>query len=803
MISNFLTTALRSLLRQKYYSLINLVGLSVGIAAFLLIALYVQHELGFDKHLSNRNNLFRIIEIQNEPGVGEQHVAITMGPLAAALKADYPQVVDVVRFMPGFDIQVVSYGNKNFRERGLFYTDPSVIKMFDVKLLQGNPVTALKEPMSVILSEKTARKYFGTIRSAIGKSMMLGKRSFLVTGIMKNQPVKTHLFFDILVSISSVENLPDFEWMKGWGSNSLITYIQLDKSASQQIIEKGLPGFLKKYVFSQEEGWEFLEMYLQPMNDVYLDSQHIKFQNVTAAGDISLVIVFSVIAVLILLIACVNFINISIARSVKRAKEVGMRKVLGANRLSLVYQFISESFLVTFLALFVAVGLVELAIPELNKLLSTDFHIDFLGNYLFNAGLFTLLIIISLASGSYPAFYLSRFQPVMVLKGGVNIKGSTAGYLSKGLVIFQFFISVGLMFSVLVINDQVNFMKKKDLGVSYRDAVFVFFSDEEDGNKFEPFRTELLNDTRIRSVSGCSFLNGVSGSQGPVFADDSAKTKLTVRFGYVDYDFFEAMGIRFVSGRNFDRNNVSDRGGAVIINQAAARKLGWDNPIGKKFRTVLGADTTTKPEVIGVINDYHYFSMRSLIEPAVYVFNPERFRGLLIGYNPKSDQQVLQKFIEHKWHRYFPGTPFQPILADEFVSESYKNDQKLSSLFIYFTTISALLSVLGLFGLTSLLIEQKTRIIGIRRVLGGSVWRITSQLVRDYMILVVIAGVIALPVTWYLLDKQLSQFAYRIDIGILHMTTAVLLLAVIAFITIIYKAFHAANANPVQALKYE
>jgi putative ABC transport system permease protein len=803
MISNYLTTSLRNLLRQKSFTLINLSGLSVGIASFLLIALYVQHETGFDKHLSKRDNLFRVVEIQNEPGVGEQHVAITMGPLAGSLKADFPQVTDAARFMPGFDIQVVNYGDKFFRERSLYYVDPSVISMFDVRFLQGDPNTALAEPMSVVLSEKTAIKYFGSTKSVIGKSMMLGKRSFLVTGIIEEQPATTHFFFNILVSISSVENLPDFEWMKGWGSNSLITYIQLDSPSSEAFIEKAFPDFIKKHVFSQNEGWEFLEMYLQPLNEVYLKSQHIKFQSVSASGDINLVIAFSVIAILILLVACINYINISIARSVKRSREVGIRKVLGADRLSLVYQFISESFLLTLLASLISVGLVELALPEMNKLLATDFNLDFSGNYIFNIGLFALLILISLASGSYPAFYLSRLQPVNILKGGKNIKGNSSSYLSKGLVVFQFIISVGLMFSVLVINDQVKYMQKKDLGINYRDAVFLYFGNERDTQRFEPLKVDLLKNSGIKSVAGCSFINGVSGSQGPVFVDDSAKTKLTVRFGYVDYDFFDAMGVTIYTGRNFDRKIVVDKGGTAIINQAAARELGWDNPIGKKFKPVMGADTTIKTEVIGVVNDYHYYSMRSLIEPAIYIMSPDRFRGLLIGFYPRTDQQKLLKFIEDKWRSYFPGTPFQPVLASEYAADNYKNDQKMFSLFVYFTIISGLLSILGLFGLTSLLIEQKTKIIGIRRVLGGPVWRITAQLIRDYMILVFLAGIISLPVTYYLLDQQLNQFAYRIHISAYHMIFSVALLSVIAFLTIVFKAYRAANANPVEALKYE
>ncbi|MBL7903892.1 MAG: ABC transporter permease [Bacteroidales bacterium] len=803
MFSNYLTTALRNLLRQKSYTLINLFGLSVGIAAFLLIALYVQHETGFDTHLEHRSNIFRVVEVQNEPGVGEQHVAITMGPLAAAMKEDFPQVTDAVRFMPGFDIPVVNFGDKHFIERNLYYADPSVIKVFGIDLKQGNPSVALSEPMSVVMSEKAAVKYFGSEKHALGKTMLLGKRNFTVTGIMENQPERTHLFFDILVSMSSVENLSDFEWMKGWGSNSLVTYVSLDSPSSQSVIEKAFPEFLKKHVFSTDEGWEFLEMYLQPLPDVYLRSKHIKFQMVSAMGDINLSVAFSVIAVLILLIACVNYINISIARSVKRSREVGVRKVLGADRQSLIYQFISESFILTLLASLFSVGFIELALPEMNQLLSTSFHIDFTGNWLFNIGLLLLIVVISIISGSYPAFYLSRLQPVEVMKGGRG-SGSTRGsYLSKGLVMFQFIISVGLMFSVLVINDQVRFLQNKDMGISYRDAVFLSFGNEQGISSYQPLRDELLKNPDIRFVSACSFINGVSGSQGPVFVDDSASTKLTVRFGYVDADFFNSMNVKFTQGRNFSRDIVSDEGRTVIINEAAARKLGWSNAIGKKFKPVMGADTSVSTEVIGVVRDYHYFSLRSLIEPAVYVVSPERFRGLLIGFHSRSDQQKVMKTIEEQWLEFFPESPFKPLLASEFAREAYKNDQNLFSLFIYFTIISGLLSVLGLFGLTSLLIEQKTKTIGIRRVLGGSIRKITAHLIRDYMLLVLSAGIISLPVSYYLLDKQLDQFAYHISISVWHMLLSVLLLAFVAFVTIVVKAYRAARANPVDALKYE
>lgn len=803
MFSNYLTTALRSLVRQKYYALINLFGLSVGIASFLLIALYVQHEMSFDTHLRNRERLFRVVEKQNEPGVGEQHVAITMAPLAGRMKEDFPQVTEAVRFMPGFDIPIVSYREKNFREKGLYYADPSVMELFEIDLINGNPETVLSDPRTVLMSEKAAIKYFGQAANALGKTLLMGKRGFTVTGVMKDQPENVHMFFDILVSISTVEGLPDFEWMKGWDSNSLITYVQLDKPESQKIIEKGFPDFLKKYVFSKEDGWQYLEIYLQPVSDIYLQSQHIKFQNISARGDRNFVIIFSVIAILILIIACVNFINISIARSFKRAREVGIRKVLGADRLSLIYQFISESFLIALVSLIFAIGLLELALPGLNTLLGTSFYIDFKGNLLFNAGLMVILILISIASGAYPAFYLSHYEPARVLKGSISMKGSGAGILSKVLVVFQFMISVGLIFAILVNYAQVNYMRTKKLGISYENAVFVPFGENEASGRIDFIREELLKNPAIKAVAGCSYINGVSGSQGPVLVGDSANTKLTVRFGYVDYDFFGAMEVDFAEGRNFSREVQSDAGGAVILNEAAVRKLGWTNPIGKTFRYVMGADTAIRPQVIGVIHDYHYYPLRSLIEPAVFVLATDRFRGIVVRFHRQSDKEKVVAFVEDKWKAMFPGTPFQAVVAQEFAAEGYKNEKTVFSLFIYFAVISVALSCLGLFGLTSLLIEQKTRNIGIRRVLGGQVWQIALRLVKEYMLLVLVAGTIALPVTYALLQRQLDQFAYRIEIGILHMVLSLVIILIISFVTIVFKAFKAANANPVESIKYE
>lgn len=800
LILSYLTTSFRNLLRQRTYLIINLAGLSVGIAAYMVIMLYVSHERTYDHHIELRENMFRVVEVQNEPGVGNQHVAITMGPLAKELKNTFPQIKETVRLMPAFNISSVQVGSKLFRETNMSYADPSVISMFSVKLLKGNPALVLKQPNSIILSEEIAKKYFLTTEKAFNSVIMLDDKPFRVEGIMEDQTRHSHLYFNMLISMASIENTTEFEWMKHWGSNSLITYVLLDDKSNAAEIEKGLPQFIKDKIFSQNEGWEFLEMYLQPVNEVYLKSQHIKFQMAASLGDSNTVTIFLIIAILVLLIACVNYINISLARSVKQAREVGMRKVLGADRMSLIYRFISESFIITLIAILFSVGILELVLPEINQMLGTEFSLDF-REPLFNIGLVILLAVISLISGAYPAFYLSRFQPVNVLKGGIAT-GGRQGYLSKGLVVFQFAISIGLIFSILMINDQIRFIQNKDLGIKYENSLFLFFG-QGDYKKLEILKQELSKNPAIKSVAGSSFMNGVSGSQGPIFIDDTANTRLAVRFGFVDEDFFKSMNVELVAGRNFDPTIHSDSAGAVILNQSAMRELGWTDFNGKKLGASADGDSLFKPKVIGVIKDYHYYSLKTLIEPAAYFYIPERFRGVTVKYSSQLSRQQIESQIDKVWKELFPKTPFQSVSSDQFLYDSYKSDFKTRTLFVYFAIISMFLSCLGLYGLTSLLIEQKTKIIGIKKVLGSSVYSIIMDLIKDYIMLVTLAGIIAIPISIIFIQRFLEDFPYRVNISIPNILIAIISAIIIAFITVIFKAGKTANSNPLEALKYE
>ncbi len=799
---NYFKTASRSLLRQRGYTLINVSGLSVGFAAFILIFLFVRREVSFDRHIEKHQRIFRVVEIQNEPGVGEQHVAITMGPLADALKRDFPQITAVMRLMNAWNYSNVSINDQVFRENNMYYADPSIIGMYGIELLSGNPQKVLEDPHSVLLSESVAEKFFGSVEGASGKSLQLGGQSFRVSGVMKDLPETSHLFFNILIPFSVVEKNPDFEWLKGWGSNSLITYVELDNPASAQEINDQLDDFLQRHVMADGKTWQYLEMYLQPMDEIYLHSGHIKFQDVTHSGNAEIIVIFIAVAFLILLIACVNFVNISIARSVKRFREVGMRKVLGAGRQSLIFQFISESAIVTFISVIISLGLIQLVLPEMNTLLGTDFALKSVFTPGFSLSLGILFIIISLISGAYPAFYLSGLQPVDVFRGLPGARRGRSALLSKLLVTFQFTISIALIFCVIVISRQINFIRHKDLGINYEDALFVRL-ERDNTFKMNTLKTILLSNPEILSVAASTNINGVAGNQGPAFVDDSAHTKIYVRYGYVDPVFFDAMKIPVIAGNNFDPSLSNYQG--VIINEAAARSLGWDQPIGKRFRFEM-EDTVRIAPVIGVVKDYHYYSLRSPIEPALWAWIPEELSGVVIKYrhpeNPDKKENLM-KFIENSVKSVFPSTPYTSTEGTTFALNSYQSDEVTYKLFIYFAAISLFLSCLGLFGITSLLIEQRTKVIGIRRVMGASVKQMAAWLIKDYLLLVLLAGALALPLGYYIMSMQLESFAYRIQFSSFYFILPVATGLVIAFGSIIAKIWQAARVNPVEALKYE
>lgn len=802
MLRNYFTIALRRLFRQFSYTAINVTGLSVGVAAFLMIMLYIQYHLSFDQHLPELDQWYRVVQVQQADGIGEQHVAFNMGPLSERLKSDLPEVVDACRIM-NWGAQSVKVNDTYFSQENVAWTDPSIFGFFGIRLLQGDASQALNEPASVVISETVAKKFFGSADDAMGKTLELNNETgYLVTGIMEDQPLTSHMQLEMLVAYLSA--LKSYPWLEGWGSNSMSVYVKLDEGADQKLVTEKIKQGIEDFYMETERGGFPPGMYLQPVADIHLRSSHIKFQNNYQQGDFRLVLVFVVVGILIILIACINYINLAIARSVKRAKEVGVRKVMGANRSNLVYQFMGESMIISMLALILSLVIVEFSLPWLNSLLDTQFRIQFVSNSVFNIGLLGIWVFISLFAGIYPAFFMSRYQAIDVLKGGLGSKSvkGTKSFFGKALVVFQFTVAITLIFVVVVTNRQIRYVMAKDVGYNYEKVLAVYLQGGNSEQKAAHLKPLFEQISGVEMVAAASFINGVAGNQSTIHADDSAGTALMARFGYVDEDFFPLMQIPVIKGRYFSKDFPSDQREGVILNESAANYFGWDDPIGKRFRPIYGDDSLTRRSVIGVISDYHYYSVHNKIEPAIWYINPPGFYTLAIRFSGVEIKELAER-LEAVWNQHYPNAPFDYVVAAERLERQYRNDKNSLNLFTVFTLLSLMISMLGLYGLTALRVEQRTREIGIRKVLGGSTGQIVQMVLREFLVLVLVAGVIALPLGYLAANQMLSQFAYSITTGPLDALVSLLAASVIAFFTIIFHARRAAQANPVHALKYE
>jgi putative ABC transport system permease protein len=666
-------------------------------------------------------------------------------------------------------------------------------------LLDGDTATALMEPNSIVMSEKNAIKYFGSVDDALGKVVELNNfTSFKVTAIMKDQPLNSHYRMEMLVPFAYMESR--YSWLKSWGTNTMATYIRLKEGTDEIKLHDKFAEWLLTYI-TPENPETMFKLYLQPIEDIHLRSNDIKFQTNFNQGSIKMVYLFSIIAILILVIACINFINIAIARAFKRAKEVGMRKVLGASQLNLMYQFLGESIIITSVSIIFAMGIVHMLLPIFIDILGIDLEINFMNNQLFNIGLLGILLFVSLASGSYPAFYLSRFKPLQTLRGSLNKKAGGSGNISKILVAIQFVISICLIFSVMVIYNQLHYVMNKDMGFNFKDVIGIPLLTNKSPEDVKQIKNELRLHPNIIDMAQCADINGVSGNQSTLSIDDTMNTRITCRVGYVDYNFFKMMEIPVVLGRDFSREFATDINSAVIINEAALEYLDWDNPLEMSFMPFSG-DTITKKRVIGVIRDYHYYSLHSKIEPAVYIIDPEQSRTMIVKLS-QQDQNETIKYLEETWISLFPAVPFEYSFATDILKEQYQDEENSLMLFTYFTILSIIISCLGLYGLTTFLVEQRKKEIGIRKVFGGSARQIIILLIRNYLLLVFIAGIIASPIAWYIMDRSLESFAYRIAISWYYFVIAIIVAAIIALLTIIFHAAKTALINPIEALRYE
>jgi putative ABC transport system permease protein len=800
MFKNYLKIALRNLGKYRIYSLINIVGLSIGIACCLLILMHITDELSYDKYHKNAERIYRVTyELDNHGKT--TYTAQTPAPLGPALLKEYPEIKDCVRFFRS-DV-LLNRGEKRFFE-ALHFADESIFDIFTFPFLKGNADTALEEPNSIVLTEESAEKYFGD-DDPINKILTVNSnRDFIVTGVLKKIPRNSHFRFDFLVPIEAYFQI-DPGRREDWGYIYYYNYLLVREGFSPGDFEKKLPPFVMKYIggnfrdlFGEniDQVPSLYKFHLQPLLRIHLHSN--LEDEMEPNGNITYVYIFSTIALFILFIACINFMNLSTGRASSRAKEVGIRKVVGARRAELIKQFLGESFLLSFISLLLAVVLVELFLPVFNSLSGKELSVSFFGNGTFLVAFLGIFIAVGILSGSYPAFLLSAFIPVDVLKGRVTAKVSTA-LVKKGLVVFQFAISIILVVGTVIIHNQMFFVQNKNLGFDKEHLVVVRDQNRRVVLRYESFKNELLKNPNIIATSGSS------GLPVNIFSKQTARPMgagfdeaILMPVIAVNYDFIDTYGLELVSGRKFSKEFKTDSREALIINEATAEKFGWEDPIGQRMDIIGGR----KGRIIGVLKNFHISSLHEMIEPLVLYIQSYFCQYYSIRIRSEDIPHTLG-FIEKTWRDFAPARPFEYSFLEDDLDQLYRAEMRLGKIFFYFTILAIFIACLGLFGLSSFTAEQRTKEIGIRKVLGASIGNIIFMLSKEFTKWVLVANIIAWPVAYYVMSRWLQIFAYRTSISVWIFILSAALALFIAFFTISFQVVKAAVVNPAESLKYE
>ncbi|MBD2753496.1 ABC transporter permease [Spirosoma validum] len=810
MLRNYLKIAWRNLVLHKAFTAINVIGLAVGLATCLLIVLFVLHELSYDRYHANADRLYRMT-IHGQVGGKEINTAEVSVPAGPALIQDYSGVEAFTRLRQDGTF-IVKHDHESFKEEHVVFADSNVFNIFSIPLLKGrgagtNPKTVLTEPNTVVITETIARKYFGE-QDPIGQTLTLGTAGlFRVTGVCQDVPSNTHFHYDIFGSIRSIQ------LRNTWLSSSCFTYVLLRPGYSINNLQAKMPELVKKYIGSEIQelfGISLAEFtrkgdvfgfHFQPVTSIHLHSD--LEGEIEPNSDIKYVYIFSIIAVFILLVACINFMNLSTAGSAGRAKEVGIRKVLGSVRQQLVGQFLSESILVTFIALLVALGIVVAVLPSFNQLAGKQFGISAFTSGWMLPGILLTCLLIGLLAGSYPAFFLSAFKPVSVLKGSVRA-GFRSGWLRNTLVTTQFVVSIGMIIGTLVVYQQLHFIQNKKVGFD-KDQVLVLHDTYALGPKANAFRAELTKLSQVQAVTQAGYLPaGASNSGNDGFQSENGSSPTTTyreKTYYIDENYLPTLGISLAQGRNFSKAFPSDSS-AVLINEAAAKRFGWKNPVGQRLSTLGNGSPESRHvyTVIGVVKDFHFESMHQRIAPLVMVYGADNYQMALRIRT--TDIPGLLKTLEQRWKAQ-TDNPFAYSFLNERFNTVYQSEQRVGQLFGIFAGLTVLISCLGLFGLAMFTAQQRTKEIGVRKVLGASVASVVALLSKDFLKLVVIAIVIASPLAWYAMNRWLQDFAYKIDLSWWVFALAGFLAIGIALVTVSFQSIKAALTNPVKSLRSE
>lgn len=792
MLKNYFKTAWRNLMKSKIFSLINILGLTIGITVCMMIFLFIMNEFSVDNFHKDGDRVYRVMREFESEGKS-QSVSYLSGMYEPALLNDFKgQIETAVRVNPNNNL--VTIGNQSFNEKREIDADDNFFTFFSFPLIKGDPHKVLKEPHSVVLTETTAKKYFGSIDNAFGKVVVLNQDIPLtVTGIAKDVPVNSHLVFDLVVPLSNFKTMGR---MTTWINNGLYTYVKLAPQVSEAQVEKQFPQFMEKYMGKdmRQFGLHFT-LSLTPLRDIYFEN--LAFDG-ARHGDKTVVYIFLSIAVLILLIACINFMNLSTIRAAERSKEVGLRKVLGALRNNLVWQFIGESVLLTAISCLLAVGLLLLAMPWYNQLLGYSLVISWssLPIYLFLVG---VIIIVGFLAGSYPAFFLSAFSPIQALKGKLKLGKSGASF-RQVLVVVQFSISVFLIVGTIIISKQMGYLKNKQLGYNKEQTVIVPIDNDDIYKNMNSFKTELQNKGAVTSVS---LMSGEPGGyfDQHMFDVQDQNERWIARTEFADFEFIKTLGLKIIAGRDFSAQFPTDTTNAVVINKTAATKLGWtpQQVIGKWIQNTIRDDA--KRRIIGVVADFNFQSLRDDIEPLVISPAMDRRRAL-VKLKPGNIQASVE-LIKKAYAQAAPAYPLDYTFLDEQFGEMYQKDIRQKTILTVFSCLAIFVACLGLFGLASFTATKRFKEIGVRKVLGSSVQGIVVLLSKDLLKPVLIATCIALPAGYYAMNTWLQNFAYRTPMDWWIFVLAAVITFGIAVITVSIKAVAAASANPVESLRTE
>jgi putative ABC transport system permease protein len=787
MFKNYLLVTVRNLKKNSTYSLLNIIGLAIGMTAFILIALYVQYELSFDKHHKNADRIYRVVREER---------AFTPAPLGPALKEKIPEVDSVARILRSSHT-LISREQNHFLEEEFYWADPETFEIFSIPFISGNPETALDDPSSIVLSQKSAKKYFGDA-DPMGKILTVSERyEFKVSGVFGDMPANSHFVMDVVVPYEMYFRITNND-ITNWRSNFSYTYFLLQEGSDPIGMESKISPLIEAPLFKAYGYKEpYPKMYsIQPVTEIHLHSH--RMQEIGVNNDIKYIILFSSIAFLILFIACVNYMNLATARSLRRGKEVGLRKVVGAQKGQLIVQFLGESVAMALLAMILSIMMVLVLMPAFNNLVDRQLRLNPIHNPQLLLGLVFITLFVGSFAGSYPAMRMSGFRPISVLSGAFSRspKGSS---LRNVLVLVQFAITIFLIVCTIAVRDQLKFIKTVDMGYTKEQIITLPVREDSVRQNIQTMKTELLqySDIIAVSTSGC-LPNNIDTFTSRDWTGRNPDEPIPIYYNTVDYDYIDLFGMQIVQGRNFSRDFPSDETGVFLVNETAVKVAEWESPIGRKL-THWSGETG---EIVGVIKDFHLHSLHRPIEPLYIFLGTREFSNIAIKIKSTNIPATID-YVAGVMKKFSPSYPFSYSFFDEVFERAYFTEQRMGRVFGAFAILAIFIACLGLFGLTAFAAEQRTKEIGIRKVLGASDSKIFLLLSREFIRWVFLANLIAWPIAYVTMNKWLQNFAYRIHIGIVAFLISGGTALLIAYLTVSYQSIKSALANPVDSLRYE